>query len=196
MIFFLLHNHTTDTNPENWVDLYADLLYRFAILRLNDKNLAQDMVQETFLSALKSIKKFEQKSSVQTWLITILKNKIIDHYRKSFTDDENTSPSIIPTDNFGDYLENGMWNSERAPKNWDKSAEDIFEETEFFNILHQCLALLPEQSQRVFSLREIDGMKSKEICKELDISASNLWVLLHRARNGLRKCLEKIWIAS
>ena len=195
MIFFLLHNHTSDTNPENWVDLYADLLYRFAILRLNDENLAQDMVQETFLSALKSIKKFEQKSSIQTWLITILKNKIIDHYRKSFTDDKNTNPSIAPNDDFGDYLESGMWNSEKAPKNWNKSAEDIFEETEFFEILHQCLALLPEQSRRVFSLREIDGMKSKEICKELDISASNLWVLLHRARNGLRKCIEKIWIA-
>ena len=194
MIFFLIHNYTSETNPENWVDLYADLLYRFAILRLNDENLAQDMVQETFLSALKNIKKFGQKSSVQTWLVTILKNKIIDHYRKSFMADKNGNSSTLPDDDLSDYLENGMWDREKAPKNWHESAEDIFEENEFFKVLHQCLSFLPEQAGKVFLLREIDGLGSTEICKELDISTSNLWVLLHRARNGLRKCIEKTWL--
>lgn len=137
MIFFLMHNHTSGVNPENWVDLYADSLYRFAILRINDKNLAQDLVQDTFLSALKSLNKFKQKSTVQTWLITILKHKIVDHYRKSFTDDENDTFSTSSNGDLNDYLENGMWNTEKAPRKWHKTADDIFEEKEFLETLHQ-----------------------------------------------------------
>ena len=195
MIFFLIQNQIEQNQPEKWVDLYADLLYRYAILRINNKNLAEDLVQDTFLSALKNIDQFKKKSSIQTWLISILKNKIIDHYRKNFNNSEIINNSD-DNDEFNDFQENGMWKQDKAPNSWSKSGDHIFEEQEFLNILQQCLKILPEQTREVFSLREIDGFKSDEICKKLNISSSNLWVLLHRARNGLRKCIEKRWISS
>ncbi len=195
MIFFLIQNQIEQNQPEKWVDLYADLLYRYAILRINNKNLAEDLVQDTFLSALKNIDQFKKKSSIQTWLISILKNKIIDHYRKNFNNSEIINSSD-DNDEFNDFQENGMWKQDKAPNSWSKSGDHIFEEQEFLNILQQCLKILPEQTREVFSLREIDGFKSDEICKKLNISSSNLWVLLHRARNGLRKCIEKRWISS
>jgi RNA polymerase sigma-70 factor (ECF subfamily) len=114
MIFFLIQNQIEQINPEIWVDLYADVLYHYAILRINNKNLAEDLVQDTFLSALKSIDQFQKKSSIQTWLISILKNKIIGHYRKNFNNSEIINGSDN-NDEFNDFQENGMWKQDKAP---------------------------------------------------------------------------------
>ncbi len=195
MIFLLTQNKIDQINPEQWVDLYADSLYRYAILRVNNKNIAEDLVQDTFLSALKNINQFKKKSSVRTWLISILKNKIIDHYRKNFNNVKSTQ-TTKNNENNSDYLENGMWKGEEAPQNWSKSGDHIYEDKEFLSILERCLKLLPLQTREVFSLREIDGFKSDEICKKLNITSSNLWVLLHRARSILRKCIEKRWLSK
>ncbi len=195
MIFLLIQKQAAKINPEKWVDLYADQLYRYAVLRVDNKSLAEDLVQETFLSALKNLDQFKKKSSVKTWLISILKNKIIDHYRKNFSSAEIIN-NFDNDDGSSDYLENGMWNESSAPHNWSESGDHIYQEKEFLAVLRECLKLLPLQTREVFSLREIDGFKSDEICKKLNISSSNLWVLLHRARSGLRKCIEKRWISA
>ncbi|HGY54128.1 MAG TPA: sigma-70 family RNA polymerase sigma factor [Caldithrix abyssi] len=185
--------------PENsalWVDEHGDFLYRYAYLRVNSKNLAEDLVQDTFLSALKSYDSFGQRSSIRTWLVSILRNKIIDHYRKTV----RRKDIEVETDPDHDFYEEGpmagRWREDRTPGDWDLHPGEALRQNEFMRILRQCLEILPERISSVFILREIDGQNSEEICKELDISPSNLWVILHRARTQLRRCLERDWFGK
>jgi RNA polymerase sigma-70 factor (ECF subfamily) len=169
-------------------------LFRYAYLRVNDRQTAQDLVQETFLSALKSLPSFKGKSSIRTWLVTILKHKIIDSYRRTQSRSEHPSEDTDPDSDFKSQgWWKGQWIEEHAPSDWGFQPETSIQQSEFIAILLQCLAALPKRMAAVFSLREMDGLKSQEICKELDISSSNLWVMLHRARYDLRRCLEQNW---
>ncbi|MGD9899528.1 MAG: sigma-70 family RNA polymerase sigma factor [Calditrichaceae bacterium] len=184
-------------DPKNWVDLYGDFLFRFAYARVNDRTLAEDLVQETFLAALKSQSNFDGKSSERTWFISILKHKIIDQYRKSSRRKEHEvteAEGFDPADDFktGGILR-GHWNKERGPSDWGEHPEDAISQKEFMRILRECISLLPAKMAAVFSMREIDEINSDDICKELKITSSNLWVLLHRARAQLRHCLEFNW---
>ena len=194
----------TKDNPEKkishadaakWVDEHGDYLYRFASIRLNNKSLAEDMVQETFLAALKNVKNFDNRSSIRTWFSSILKNKIIDHYRKKARAFQEEDLDAFD-DQKNDFLENGHWNEERAPADWGMHPEKALDQKEFMQVLRTCLAILPEKIAAVFALREIEQQESQEICNDLGISSSNLWVMLHRARNGLRKCLELNWFGK
>ena len=175
-------------NPDLWLDRYGDYLYRYALFRLNDSSLAEDLVQETFLAALKAHDRFEGASSLRTWFVSILKHKIIDHYRKAQRQKTHEERDVG-----GEFQEDGKWIMERAPSEWGDNPEASFDQKEFYLVLQQCLATLPDRIAHVFSLREIDGMDSKNICKTLDISSSNLWVILHRARSLLRRCLDVNW---
>jgi len=188
--------------PENkhpqtahWVDDYSDYLYRYALMRVNNTAVAEDLVQETFLSALKAYANFDGKSSEKTWFVSILKHKIIDHYRKK---SRKAKYFQEPTadDSSSDFGENGFWKLENAPADWGGSPEEALHQKEFLHILKECLTFLPDKIATVFALREMEGLESNYICKELDISASNLWVMLHRARKQLRKCLETNWFGS
>jgi len=180
-------------NPSRWVDEHGDFLYRYAYLRVNNKGLAEDLVQDTFLSALKSFGSFGQRSSIRTWLVSILHNKIIDHYRKAIRrKDVETEPNP-ETDFYEAGPMAGRWKEDRTPAEWNIHPEHAFRQNEFMRILHLCLDLLPERVSAVFILREMEGQPGEDICKELDLSTSNLWVILHRARNQLRRCLERNW---
>jgi RNA polymerase sigma-70 factor (TIGR02943 family) len=182
-------------NPNTWVDKYSDFLYRYAMSRVNNIAVAEDLVQETFYSALKAFANFDGKSSERTWFVSILKHKIIDFYRKKsrqakyFDEPAGNEPS-------DDYEENGFWKLENAPADWGDRPEEALHQKEFLLILEECLTDLPQKIAAVFTLREMEGIESKNICKELNISASNLWVMLHRARQQLRKCLELNWFGS
>jgi RNA polymerase sigma-70 factor (TIGR02943 family) len=189
-------SNVNELNPEMWIDQHSDFLYQYALLRLaNNTQLAEDFVQETFLSALKSASKFEGKSSLRTWFVSILKNKIIDYYRKN-------KDNIIEQTSFRneEFIESGaqqgQWKTEFAPADWDKNPDKIFEQKEFYNILNKCLNGLPKNLSSVFVLKELDSLETEKICKELSISSSNLWVILHRARMQLRRCLELNWFSS
>ncbi|MBI9062673.1 MAG: sigma-70 family RNA polymerase sigma factor [Marinilabiliaceae bacterium] len=181
-------------DPNHWVNTYGDILYRYAYARVNDAELAQDLVQETFLAGLKNLKTFQGKSSESTWLIAILKRKVIDHYRKKSTTSE------FSMDNNNDRFSNakssikGHWIKEKAPHNWISDAEKQIESNEFMEILQACIKHLPDKWASCFALRVMEEMKGEEVCKELDITSSNLWVILHRARLQLRECIEKSWI--
>lgn len=186
-------NHI-EINSEDWVDLHGDFLFQYALSRLgNDRQLAEDMVQETFLSALKTAAKHQGKSSQRTWFVSILRNKIIDYYRKN-------KNNLFEQTDFKDkeFIESGpqkgQWKEEFAPADWGASPEKVLEQSEFQQIFQNCFKELPQNLSAVFGLREIDGMDSKMVCKELDISSSNLWVMLHRARTSLRRCLELNWL--
>lgn len=184
----------TTPQPELWVEQYSDFLYRYAYSRVNDVTTAEDLVQETFLSALKAYDNFDGKSSERTWFVSILKHKIIDHYRKkSRTAKYFQEP---PVDDFSNFDENGYWKIDNAPADWGDHPEAMLHQNEFMLILRDCIRALPEKIAAVFTLREMEGIDSKDVCKELDITSSNLWVMLHRARNQLRKCLEVNWFTA
>ncbi len=187
-------------NPREWVELYGDFLFRYAFARVNDRTLAEDLVQETFLAALKSQSNFDGKSSERTWFVSILKHKIVDQYRKNSRRKEHEiqeSGEFDPADDFrtGGIMK-GHWDKERGPSDWGEHPEEAVRQKEFMRILRECISLLPAMMAAVFSMREIDEISSEDICKELKITSSNLWVLLHRGRAQLRHCLEFNWFGK
>ncbi|WP_435414125.1 sigma-70 family RNA polymerase sigma factor [Polaribacter aestuariivivens] len=177
-------------NTNKWIDNYADYLFNYAISRVNDSDLAKDLVQETFFAGLKSAKNFQGKSTERTWLVSILKRKIIDYYRKINSKKGKAEVRM----NFYESGENeGDWLEERVPQSWDNASEKSIETEELRNQLEICIDNLPEKYAMVFRLKTIQEFETEEICKELDITASNLWVIIHRARTQLRKCMEDNW---
>ncbi len=177
-------------NTDKWIDNYADYMYNYAVVRVNNGDLAKDLVQDTFFAGLKSAKNFQGKSTERTWLISILKRKIIDHYRKINSKKGQAEVRM----NFYDDGENeGNWIEERVPQSWDNQSEKTIENEELKSQLDSCIDALPEKYAMVFRMKTIQEFETEEICKELDITASNLWVIIHRARTQLRKCMEDNW---
>jgi len=182
-------------SPQDWIEQYSDYLYNYARIRVHNSEIAEDLVQETFLSALHARKNFEGRSTEKTWLTAILKNKIIDHYRKKSRQKEDSySQKESPYEQEGDFP--GQWIESRAPKSWDHDTQDLLQNQEFQEIYEQCMGHLPEKQASIFTLKVIEDMPTKDICKDFEITPSNLWVILHRARVQLRECLEKIWIKN
>ena len=186
-------NQTKKSNtlsPNKWVDDYSDYLFNYAVARVNDSNIAKDLVQETFFAGLKSSGNFQGKATERTWLVSILKRKIIDHYRKI---NSNKGKAEVRM-NFYDHGENeGDWIEERVPQSWNNEAEKNIENEELKTQLEQCINKLPEKYAMVFKMKTIQEFETEEICKELNITPSNLWVIIHRARTQLRNCMEKNW---
>ncbi|QXP71762.1 sigma-70 family RNA polymerase sigma factor [Polaribacter sp. R2A056_3_33] len=177
-------------NTDKWIDNYADYMYNYAVVRVNNGDLAKDLVQDTFFAGLKSAKNFQGKSTERTWLISILKRKIIDYYRKINSKKGQAEVRM----NFYDDGENeGNWLEERVPQSWDNQSEKTIENEELKSQLDSCIDALPEKYAMVFRMKTIQEFETEEICKELDITASNLWVIIHRARTQLRKCMEDNW---
>ncbi|HMR14941.1 MAG TPA: sigma-70 family RNA polymerase sigma factor [Mariniflexile sp.] len=177
-------------NPNKWIDLYADYLYNYTISRVNDGIMAQDLVQDTFLAALKSMKNFKGEANELTWLISILKRKIIDHYRKVNSNKGKAEVRITYND---DYETEGDWLEERVADPFDKTAEDTMQNDELGDAIFSCLNKLPEKQAEVFRMKSIEGLDTDVICNELNITASNLWVIIHRARTAMAACLKENW---
>jgi len=175
------------------LDAHRGYLLRVARLQLRDDALAEDVVQETLLAAL-SVGTFSGKSSLKTWLTGILKHKIIDAIRR-----KQREPLLASTFDDECDIEDldglfkapfGAWDS--PPAEWG-DPEQALNRSQFFDIMDFCLEKLPPNTARVFMMREVMGLESDEICKELAITANNLWVILYRARMSLRECLEQNW---
>jgi RNA polymerase sigma-70 factor (ECF subfamily) len=181
------------TNPERWVEEHGDPLFRYALVRVRRREVAEDLVQETLLSAIRSREKFAGQSSERSWLFGILKHKISDYFRTlgretSFTDLESFA------DEFSEkFVPEGYWVHVKGPKEWKPETDEVMHRTEFWQTMRACLDKLPKRIANVFMLREMEDVESKEICSMLSISESNLWVMLHRARMALRECLEINW---
>lgn len=181
-------NHTL--NPDNWIDNYSDYLFNYTISRVNDREMAKDLVQDTFFAALKSMKNFKGDANERTWLIAILKRKIIDHYRKI---NSKKGQAEVRMSYNSDEAE-GDWLEERVSDPFDKTAEDKLENEELGDAIYNCLSKLPEKQANVFKMKTIEGLDTETICNELNITASNLWVIIHRARNAMAECLEENWL--
>ncbi|MCF7863737.1 MAG: sigma-70 family RNA polymerase sigma factor [Kiritimatiellales bacterium] len=179
-------------SPEAWVDEHGDALFRYALGRLQNPATAEDAVQETFLAAFGSRDRFTGKSSVRTWLIGILKHKIIDMVRKE-TREQPMQEWIDEHDPADDrfFDRRGHWKT--GPADWQVNPSKILQQKEFFAVLHGCLGHLPEKQRRIFAMRELDDQGTEDVCKLFGITSTNLWVVLHRARMGLRNCLEQNW---
>jgi len=180
--------HTLD--PAKWIDNYSDYLFRYTIIRINDHEISKDLVQETFFSGLKSAKNFEGKATERTWLISILKRKIIDHYRKK---NSKKGQAEVRMNFYNDGENEGDWIEERVPQSWDSEVEKKIENKELQHQIDLCVDKLPKKYAMVFRMKTIQEVDTEVICKELGISSSNLWVIIHRARMQLRKCLEDNW---
>lgn len=182
-------------DPTTWVSDYGDYLYNFAIARVYNVEVAQDLVQETFLSAVKAKDSFLGKSTEKTWLTSILKRKVIDHYRKNA---RNKEDKLLDSENQfqAEGILHGHWEDNQLPNQWTFDSSKTLESEEFFRTLKACLSKLPDKWSAVFTMKEIEEMKTEEVCKELDITSSNLWVIMHRAKVQLRKCIEKNWFLT
>lgn len=179
------------SEPETWVDQFGDYLYRYALSRIQNPSIAEDMVQETFLAALRKRENFKGLSSERTWLTSILKHKIIDHLRKMSREqpvDDIDSATDLSEDLFD---EKGNW--ELRPSNWNVNPEKLVDRKEFWEIMDLCISDLSKRLALAFRLREIDGLNCNEICNVLKITPSNCWVMLYRARMSIRRCLEIKW---
>jgi RNA polymerase sigma-70 factor (ECF subfamily) len=191
------NSHTKTIEPdgdeaESWVDRYGEILHRFALVRVKDPVIAEDLVQETFLAALRGRKNFQGRSSLKSWLVAILKHKIVDHIRKSVKEKVLENFDSLADQVETTFDDRGKWKF--RPQNWTVNPEKLYQQKEFMDILYRCLAQLRGRQTEIFMLREIDGLSTEEICKELNITATNSWVMLYRARMGLRRCLEENWI--
>lgn len=180
-------------NPNSWVDAYADYLFNYAIGRVSDAEIAKDLVQETFFAGLKSAKNYKGEAAERTWLIAILKRKVIDHYRKSNSKKGKAEVRMSysnSTDSEGDWLE------EQVADPFSIKENDSLENEELGLAIHDCVAKLPKKQAMVFTMKTIQGVSTEDICKELDINPSNLWVMIHRARTALMGCLNQNWFDS
>lgn len=182
---------TKSPNPELWVDEYGDYLYRYAVHRLRDPIVAEDAVQETFLAGIKGLDGYNGQVDVRFWLRGILRNKIIDHFRKSARETplEDVEEYEMPDTFLMKY--SGI--PTRTPLPWKFDPRKSFEDVEFWKIFESCTAKLPERLRQAFTLKELEGVSSQETCEVLGISPNNLWVMIHRSRKHLKQCLEKNW---
>lgn len=168
-------------------------LFMFAMMRLRDPDLAEDAVQETLVAALQSLDRFENRSSIRTWLVAILRNKIADMMSKrgrEVSADEMLDSLSEDTDEGFD--ERGHWDPAAKPRAW-SSPEQALERDQFWGIFEQCLKIMSPRIGEVFVLREVMGESIGDICKNLEITETNCSVMLYRARARLRTCLEHNW---
>ena len=178
--------------PENWVDQYADYLFNYAVSRVSDAELAKDLVQETFFAGLKSAKNYKGTAAERTWLIAILKRKVIDHYRKINSKKGKAEVRMnysSQNDTDGDWLEEQVADPLSILEN------DEIENEELGLAIQECISKLPKKQSLVFTMKTIQGMSTEDICKELGINPSNLWVMIHRSRTALMSCLNQNWFS-
>lgn len=181
----------TELSPAHtWLSAHGDALYRYAFARVRDSAQAEDLVQETLLAALESQARFAGRAAERTWLIGILKHKLIDQLRR-----RNREPSLADLAGTDAEVEalfaaDGHWKT--PPAAWANPAASL-EQKEFWRVMSDCLAALPARQAQAFALSEFDGLAGEELCKLLGATATNVWVMLHRARLRLRECLESRW---
>jgi RNA polymerase sigma-70 factor (ECF subfamily) len=185
---------TTTHSTEEHIATMRPKLVRFARLQLRDNAAAEDTVQDTLIVALEKQASFAGRSALETWVFGILKNKILERIRYerryfSWHDDEQSEEDSL--ENL--FQDNGRWQAASKPQSWGEP-DQVLENETFWKLLDTCLMVLPENVARVFTMRELMGLTTKEICEALSLSDANCWVILHRARLKLRACIEKGWL--
>jgi RNA polymerase sigma-70 factor (TIGR02943 family) len=187
-------------NDPSIATIRRDML-RFAQIQLRDASAAEDMVQEALIAAMNNEAGFAGRAALKTWMFAILRNKIIDHIRKSSR--EVSQADLTDGSDEGDaridamfnrrmMWSSGHWTQEHRPSAW-SDPDEALSQKQFWAVFDACVNHLPEKVARVYMMREFLDLDTPEICEQLDISTNNCWVILHRARTGLRACLEDHW---
>lgn len=191
----MLEAKTSQLDAAFLTEVRRDML-RFACLQLRDEQLAEDAVQEAMIAALDGEKQFAGRAALKTWIFAILRHKIVDAIRQKSRSVNFTA--LLPEEaemdrQFEDMFKpNARWLPAEQPANWG-DPEAALRQEQFWAVFEACLKHLPENTARVFMMREFLEFETAEVCRELNISTSNCHVILHRARNGLRRCLEDSW---
>lgn len=184
------------SDPENWVEQYADFLYAYTLKFIPNSDTAQNLVQETFLAALRSRDSFRGRSAEKTWLAGILRHKIMDYFKRRYREIPAGDFAAASDESMEQFFDRATGHLKKTPLEWQLNAAALLDKKEFWEAFHHCLGRLSEKTAAVFSLRELQGCKTPEICKLLGISKTHLWVMLHRARLQLRECLERNWFGK
>ena len=178
-------------NPETWLSEHGDYLFQFAFVRLRNRAAAEDAVQETFLAGIKALERYDGKTPVRYWLRGILRHKVVDYIRRASKEiavDETECNEILDRMEFKAF---GI--PSQHPPPWKFDPKHAYEQKEFWEVFYECMSKLNEKTGLAFTLRELEGFSTEEICKELNLKPNNLWVVLHRARTQLKACLEANW---
>ena len=186
------NSEATQINPpETWLDLYGEYLYRYAMSRLRDPEQAADCLQDTMLAGIKNLKSFDGRIDVKFWLRGIMRNKIIDRFRKAkreaqvdLGDDEGVLESAM-------FKYSGI--GSLFPEEWKFDPRKNFDRGEFWEVFNECVDELKDPVRQAFVLRMLEDMETEEVCKVMQIEANYLWVLLHRARKQLRTLMNERW---
>lgn len=184
------------TDPVFLKELRIQML-KFAVMQIRDESLAEDAVQEALIGALKNSGSFGRRSALKTWVFAILKNKIKDILRKTnrLAEVSEQLPDHADEDNLMLFGTNGRWHVDERPVSWSQPLESV-KSDHFWRVFETCLSHLPEKQARLFMMREFLELSSEEICESLNITISNLHVMLYRARLRLRECLENNWFSG
>ena len=185
--------------PSSWVTSFGDYLFSYALLKVGKRETAEDLVQDAFISAIKAKDTFKGDSSEKTWLTAILNNKIIDHYRKKDVLKDSTSYLTETEDEFSKhYFEksSGHWLETAWPQPWAESADSALNKAEFAGVIQKCIQRMPSKLVPIFTAKFLDEEDSDTICKVHNISSSNYWVMIHRAKLLIRSCLEQNWFLA
>ena len=178
-------------DPEHWLDAHGDALFAYAVTRVRNQALAEDLVQDTLLAGITGLAEYGGKSSERTWLTGILKNKIVDHVRKSSREESYEADLEDGNEWTGKFDAAGHWVS--APAHWGDPAL-VAQNAQLKEAMMTCVQRLPEKLRMAFVLREIDGHETEALLQILNIStANNLWVMLSRGRERVRSCLDVLW---
>lgn len=171
---------------EDLVNTHTAQLLAYAKTRVRSAEDAEDLVQQTFVAAHKSLDRFEGDSTPRTWLFSILRHKIMDHYRKYYRGENE----VISAEEY--FTEEGSWRNDKEPRQLDSDSH-LLDNPEFNEVLMQCRDHLPERQYAVIQMKYYDHLDSEHICHELDITPTNFWQLIHRAKLKLRDCLQQNW---
>lgn len=172
-----------------WVKKYSDVFFSYLHNRVYDKTVAKDILQETFIAAWKNSDSFKKEANEKTWLFSILKNKLADHYRA-----QSRSMTDVP-DNSYYFDEADHWTVQAGPKQWVDGASSL-NKKEFYVVLEHCKTKLTNLQRVIFTMKYMDEYETNFICKVLQITPSNYWVIIHRCKLQLRNCLEKNWFLN
>ena len=180
------------SDPSAWLGAHGDALYSYALSRVRKSDVAEDLVQETLLAALGAAQSFQGRSQERTWLIGILRHKVLDYFRRRRRSKEIQDPTLGDGEGtMGLFNKRGRWHPK--PKAWGGDPAAIYEDAEFWQVYEACRTRLPATLAEAYILRELEGLPAEQVCTVLDISTSNLGVRLHRARLAMRNCLDESW---
>ena len=178
-------------DSRRWIEEHGDHLYRFALARVRNSDVAEDLVQETFLAALQGTCCDSGPTAEHKWMIGIIKHKIVDYFRTTAREPAHEFDQLDGRSADEDFLPDGHWKPAMAAMSgWPEKPDGLLERKQFWEVFATCLEKLPARAAQVFTLREMDDVETEDICRLFCLTPTNLGVILHRARKQLRNCLS------